>query len=196
MHYVIEAGAQDGLFQGVTSWCDSYENICCILIEPHPYSFDRLKQNRTEKNILINKALVSSDYKDDYIILNEKHSLEQCSVLDIKEDFVIEQVEIHSAKKHKCPVSTLQAILEEINILEIEKLYLNVEGYESEVIKGINFNKTKIKEIEIKAQFNKLGISKKIEFEVLFNILSPHFLFAEEISPNNQLKYIFKLKNV
>ncbi len=196
MHYVIEAGAQDGLFQGVTSWCDSYEDICCILIEPHPYSFDRLKQNRTEKNILINKALVSSEYKDNYIILNEKHSLEQCSVLDVKEDFVSEQIEIHSAKKHKCSASTLQAILEEINILEIEKLYLNVEGYESEVIKGINFNKTKIKEIEIKAQFNKLGISKKIEFEVLFSILSPYFLFAEEISPNNQLKYIFKLKNV
>lgn len=196
MKYVIETGAQDGLYLGKTKWCDSYDDICCILIEPHPYSFDRLKQNRFEKNIFINKALVSFDYEGDHIILNEKHAIEQCSVLDIKESGILEQMSISQAAKHKCEVSTLQKVLEDLNIDIIEKLYLSVEGYESEVLKGIDFSKTLIKEIEITAQFKKLEVSQKLEFENLYKILSIYYPYQEEICPNDILKYVFKLKNV
>ena len=49
MMYVIEAGANDGLFKSNTNWTDvHYDDITAILIEPHPEMYDRLIQNRSE----------------------------------------------------------------------------------------------------------------------------------------------------
>ena len=196
MMYVIEAGANDGLFKSNTNWTDvHYDDITAILIEPHPEMYDRLIQNRSEKNIFVNKCLVGPDYKFENIELIEKNCVDQCSVLNIPEYNIPAENQIEG-KKIRCSTSTLQQILDDLNIHEVEKLYLDVEGYESEVLKGIDYKKTNIKEMEIEAHFTRTNLKKEEEFDTISNILSDYYNFLGEVKPNQEIKYIFGRKNV
>lgn len=194
MKYVIEAGACDGLYKSTTQWTDiHYDDITAILIEPHPVMYDRLVQNRAKKNIFINKCLVSFDHPSEQIELIEKNCVDQSSVLDIPEYNVPPDHQI-SGNKINCEASTLQKILDDLNIHEIEKLYLDVEGYELDVLKGIDYQKTNIKEIEVESHFCRTAQNKEKEFCDINHIISDYYNFIKETKPNEEIKYIFKRK--
>lgn len=194
MKYVIEAGACDGVFKSTTDWTDEhYDDITAILIEPHPEMYDRLVQNRTKKNIFINKCLVGFDHPSTDIDLIQKNCVDQSSVMNIAEYNVPIDKQIPGVKI-KCEASTLQKILDDLNIYEIEKLYLDVEGFEVEVLKGIDYEKTNIKEMEIEAHFMRTEFTKEEEFSAINQIISDYYDFCKEAKPNEEIKYIFKRK--
>jgi len=82
MNYLIEAGAFDGLYKSHTRWCDYYDDITCILIEPHPYSYDRLVQNRSKNHIYVNKVLTSFEKCGETIDLFEPDYREDCNIIN------------------------------------------------------------------------------------------------------------------
>jgi FkbM family methyltransferase len=151
----VEAGAVDGEFDCRSLHLKDREDYFGILVEPNPYSYKNLVKNRLGNNVLlVNAALVPDTYKHDTIKMR-CHPKEACSSISICQenrrtdqwDKFTQEVDVKAL--------TLQTILEQNNITEIEWLYLDTEGFEEEVLNGIDHTKTKINNAEIEVHGTK-----------------------------------------
>jgi FkbM family methyltransferase len=129
--FFIEAGANDGVSQNNTFLLEKKLNWNGLLIEPNIHAFNSCKKNRN--CIVENYALVSFDYKEDYILgdfeqINfEKSMMGGCS-------------EIHE-KRTKVKAIQLSKLLDNLSISKINFLSIDVEGYELEALSGIDYQK-------------------------------------------------------
>ena len=127
--FYIECGANDGVNQSNTWYFEKVLNWRGVLIEPNKTSFKNLKNNRSSKNIFRNVALVSEDFKNknEEIYLSENNL--ESKLTNIANPF-----------SQKVATETLNNILKELNVNKINFFSLDVEGYEEEVLKGLNLN--------------------------------------------------------
>jgi FkbM family methyltransferase len=127
--FYIECGANDGVNQSNTWYFEKVLNWTGILIEPNKTSFKNLKNNRSFKNIFKNVALVSEDFKNknEEIYLSENN-------LESKLTNAVNPL------SQKVATETLNKILKELNVNKINFFSLDVEGYEEEVLRGLNLN--------------------------------------------------------
>ena len=134
--YFIECGANDGVDQSNTWYFEKILNWSGILIEPLNKQFQELKKNRSKKNKFFNLALCSSETEN--ILLMEDNDLTSKSSIDSSK----------TAKSNFKSVNslTLTKILDEISAPNLIDFFsLDVEGFEDQVIKGINFDKYNFK---------------------------------------------------
>tara|TARA_B110000503_G_scaffold131780_1_gene206869 strand:+ start:158 stop:799 length:642 start_codon:yes stop_codon:yes gene_type:complete len=131
--FYIECGANDGVDQSNTWYYEKKLNWRGILIEPLEDNFLELKKNRGNKNLFIQAALVSS---------NDIHTIHVTSQ-DLQSQISIAATTDLLSKESKTVTAlTLTKILEESNAPNIIDFFsLDIEGYEEEAIKGINFAK-------------------------------------------------------
>ncbi len=120
----VEAGAHDGLFQSNTKILEDL-GWTGLLIEPSKSVYEQCKINRT--SFVENCALVSFDYQNPLISGNFDGTPR--SVVNPNSNIVSN-------------ARTLDSLLTEKNIKHVDFLSLDVEGYEIEVLKGINFDTT------------------------------------------------------
>ena len=131
--FYIELGGNDGLTQSNTAFFEFYRNWNGILIEPSLKGYNLCKQNRP-KSICINKGCVSNDYIGNTAKGNFGNNSLMASIDGKRQKgYDNSSVEIQ--------VCTLDKILDDQNINNIDLLSLDVEGYELEVLKGLNLNK-------------------------------------------------------
>lgn len=183
--FYIEVGANDGIFQSRSLCFYGNPEYQGILIEPNPNVFLECKKNRP-LDLCVQAALVPFDYKDDEVTLfiHDKYSAQN-------------GVRKFSFEKYpseiRVPARTLQSILEENKIYEIEYFFLDVEGFEIDVLKGINFDKIIFKNIEIECHMSGLGISPEEETERFNKILENKYnlinINYQEASPKAIFKY-------
>ena len=167
--FYIDCGANDGVNQSTTYYFEKYLNWRGILIEPVPEVYNELKNNRNKNNYFYNYALVSKKYNQQEInfVFNNKDSLQAKNALGtslLKKNEKIITV--------KC--KTLESILDNIKIPKTIDLFsLDVEGYEFEVLEGINFNSVKFKyilcETEFPEKLNNFLTQKKYKFVERFS---------------------------
>jgi FkbM family methyltransferase len=132
----IESGANDGVTQSNTYYLEKNKGWSGILIEPSVSSFELCKENRSENNIFLNCALVSNDYDSDYIEGDFDGNLMSSVNGNRRNNIGI---------KIKTKAKKLSDILNENNLKKIDFFSLDVEGYEYEVLKGIDFNSHEFK---------------------------------------------------
>ncbi len=167
--FYIECGANDGVNQSNTWYFEKVLNWTGILIEPNKTSFKNLKNNRSSKNIFKNVALVSEDFKNknEEIYLSENN-------LESKLTNAVNPL------SQKVATETLNNILKELNINKINFFSLDVEGYEEEVLKGLNLNIFDIDYILIETNnFDKIN----------FMLKNCNYIFQEKLSFHD---YLFK----
>lgn len=130
--YFIEAGANDGKFFSYTYPLEKKYHWSGILIEPSIDALTKCKLNRSKKNIYVQSALVSDQYSSN----------------TIKGDFDGNYMASPGGKRLRresssvtVPATTLAKIIEKYQLKKIDLLSLDVEGYELEVLQGLNFNK-------------------------------------------------------
>jgi len=168
--FYIECGANDGVNQSNTWYFEKILKWRGILIEPNEKLFKNLKNNRSSKNIFKNVALVSEDFKNknEEIYLSENN-------LESKLTNAV------SPLSQKVATETLNNILKELNINKINFFSLDVEGYEEEVLKGLNLDIFDIDYILIETNnFDKINIMLKNSNYTLQEKLSFHdYLFKK-----------------
>lgn len=141
--FYIELGANNGLLQSNTAFFERNRGWKGILIEPCEQNYNLCKINRPN-SICYNCACVSSEYKQntisgDFIIRDTDNIYD--SLL-----FSVNSIRRKQNNNSNVKALTLEKILDNENInWEIDLLSLDVEGYELEVLKGLNFDKYKPK---------------------------------------------------
>ena len=167
--FFIECGANDGVNQSNTWYFEKKLNWRGILIEPVPNLFKELIKNRSENNIFVNKCLVEKNYKSKNINM----IYDNCKT----------KISKSQVKTLNTQVSTVAKVLKDNKIKKsIDLFSLDVEGYELNVLNGINFRANKIKYFLIETKnFNKLN-----KFLYLKN-----YRFIKKLSRHD---YLFKSK--
>ena len=129
--FFIELGANDGLFQSNTAYLEKKMEWSGILIEPSLKGYEKCKKNRLN-SVCLNYACVSNDYKDDYIEGDFKDNHPMGSIGGIR---------LRKQNLVKVKAVTLEKILDEHCHTNIDFLSLDTEGYELEILKGLNLDK-------------------------------------------------------
>lgn len=127
----IELGANDGLCQSNTAFLEKERNWTGILIEPSLIAFEKCKKNRPQ-SICINCACVSNTYD-----LNTAYG-------DFNDGILMASIDSKRLNNNnQCCVEalTLENILNNYNIKNIDFLSLDTEGYELNILMGLNLDK-------------------------------------------------------
>jgi FkbM family methyltransferase len=153
--FYIECGANDGVDQSNTWHFEKFKNWHGILIEAHPEIFQELKKNLDKRNTLVNKFLVSNNYKS--------------QTVNISNNDLISKFSNTNEGSSLSTQTTLTEVLKTSNVPKLIDLFsLDVEGYEFEVLEGIDFKNYKFKYFLIETNnFDKLNsylIAKKYKF--------------------------------
>ena len=155
--YYIEAGANDGLHQSRSLHLKDNLKYHGIMIEPNPVAFSYCQNNRNPSNhTFINAALVPLDYENDTIDLYgrsgrmDPKSLHQSMMGAVSKSRLMEvdRSRFTNTPIFRVAAKSLQEILNSIKVEEIEYFYLDVEGYEASVLRGVTSD-IKINNLEV-----------------------------------------------
>ncbi|WP_284757531.1 FkbM family methyltransferase [Agrobacterium sp. fls2-241-TYG-188a] len=142
---MVEVGANDGINQSNSLYFER-KGWKTVLIEPSPAIFARCKKNRPLADV-INAACVSSSYKGETVRFIDVGLM---SMVDGARGSLAEQKQwiqrgetLQELKSTELlvPARSLSSILAERNIERVDLLSLDVEGYELEVLDGLDFSK-------------------------------------------------------
>jgi FkbM family methyltransferase len=136
--FFIELGANDGLNQSNTALFEFSRGWKGILIEPSVNAFNKCKAVRPN-SICLNMACVSDTYVGDSIEGDFNGSM-MSSVNGIRRG---------NAELVRVQVSTLEKILDSHQVKTIDFLSLDTEGYEHDILRGLNLKKYRPKYILI-----------------------------------------------
>lgn len=185
--FFIEVGANNGFAQSNTYYLERFKQWQGILIEPIPELYKQCVKERANSQVF-NCALVSNNFQDSYVTM--KYSGLMSLVAGVFNNK--EQEEKHIQGGMKCqknivtyeirvPARTLTSILEECHIDRIDFLSLDVEGFELEVLKGLNFKKYKPNYLLIETE----------EYEMIISYLESYYQYVDNLTHHD---YLFKRK--
>ena len=128
--FFVEAGANDGLFQSNTALLERSFGWHGLLVEPSPLACELARANRRAE--VCNCALVSSGYEG-ATITGDFDGYPMGSVGGAR---------LGRAGDVTVPARTLQSLLDERGVGRVDFLSLDAEGYELEILHGIDFART------------------------------------------------------
>jgi FkbM family methyltransferase len=142
--FFVELGANDGVSQSNTYYFERYRGWRGILIEPVPELYEQCRKNRPNSRAF-NCACVNSDYTADRIDLLCDNL--KSAVKGAREGLCspggTNSVDAHSVGHNtvSVPTATLSQLLDTCGSPEVDILSLDVEGYELQVLKGLDMER-------------------------------------------------------
>jgi FkbM family methyltransferase len=145
----VEAGAHDGLTQSNTAMLEFSKGWCGLLVEPIPELARRCRANRPGSTV-VQAALVAADYPRRHIRMTycnrssiveggrgdpdaDRDWLQRCRRIPDQAALQPYSVEV--------PARTLSAILDDHGLAHVDFLSLDLEGYEANALRGVDFER-------------------------------------------------------
>jgi FkbM family methyltransferase len=150
--FFIDVGAHDGLSSSNTAYAELDLNWNGICIEPHPEVYSKLVSVRKCKtyNCCISDVEIEQEF---YCIRGYAEMLSGIKSTYSEQHLkrIYNEIEQHGGEiiNLKIQSKTLNSIIEENNIKEIDYLSIDTEGSELNVLKSLDLNKYKIKVISV-----------------------------------------------
>jgi len=151
----IEAGANNGITQSRTLHLKDNPEYMGILVEPHLEAYERCVQSRSSSDtIVINSALVPLDYSHEFINLYGRagHGASNSgSLMATVEDSPWKETDptrFTDVPIAKVRAITLEKLLDNLKVEEVDYFFLDVEGYEREVLRGVT-SRIRINNLEV-----------------------------------------------
>lgn len=186
--FFIEAGANDGYSQSNTYYLEKKMGWRGILIEAIPELYQKCLRER-KRSVVYNFALVGNEYHKSTLNMHYANLMsaaqdalktEEALRLHIRKGLEIQGIK--ESYTIDVPARTLGSILDEkLNLPTIDLFSLDVEGFELEVLKGLNIEKYRPRYILVEARFFK-------EVDDCLNVL------YEMVDRFSEHDYLYKLK--
>ncbi len=142
--FFVEAGANDGFTQSNTYYLERFWKWKGILVEPVPELYEKCVRERPG-SLVINCALVASDYGKPDVTMTYANLMSLVrgarQTREADDAHVRRALEVQpdvEAYELTVPARSLTSILDEARVEVIDFLSLDVEGYELEVLKGLD----------------------------------------------------------
>ena len=158
--FFVEVGANDGFSQSNTYYFEKLQGWKGILIEPIPELFKKCVKERSN-SIVFNCALVPTGY--DYETVTMLYSNLMSLVRGARKSAIADlehaqagmrvQNDVKEVYEIIVPARTLTSIFDEAEVLQIDLLSLDVEGYELNVLQGLDLDRYKPKYMLIETDF-------------------------------------------
>ncbi|MEO2049548.1 MAG: FkbM family methyltransferase [Pirellulales bacterium] len=158
--FFIEAGANDGYLQSNTYFLEKERDWRGVLVEGIPELYQRCVLERPNATVYYS-ALVSSDFQQATVTMHYAHlmsvvegSLKTAEQQDEHLQAGVDIQHLDGSYSIDVPAQTLESILDNTQDLpEIDFFSLDVEGYELNVLKGLNLSKYRPKYLLVEARF-------------------------------------------
>lgn len=186
--FFIEAGANNGYSQSNTYYLERMLGWRGVLVEAIPELYEQCRRER-QSSLVYNCALVADDYSEPFI---DMHFVDVMSVVEgaLKTAEAqaahiqtgLEVTKLKQTYRLQVPTRTLESILDQISDLPaIDFFSLDVEGYELNVLRGLNLQKYRPKYILVEAR----------HFDEVNEFLSGFYDLVEQMSYHD---YLYRLK--
>lgn len=142
----IEAGANDGLTQSNTYWFERFRGWRGLLVEPIPAKAQACRHNRPIATV-VNSALVGSEdvksvsMKTANLMAFVTGGLGNSAEEDQHMKTAIAVQKLEAIEEVEVPARRLSNILDDVGMSHIDLFSLDVEGYEIEVLKGLELDR-------------------------------------------------------
>ena len=147
--FFIEVGGADGYTQSNTWYLEKYKNWKGILVEPNPDSAEQCRNNRPNSSVF-NYALVDKDYTETEITMLRRvvyqgdpglMTATKDSPLRSNSEWMQPTTSMDTTEEFTISTSTLDDVLESLDVINVDFFSLDVEGYEVQVLKGLTLEK-------------------------------------------------------
>jgi FkbM family methyltransferase len=141
--FFIEAGANDGFTQSNTYWLERFRGWRGILIDPMAAYAQACREERPDA-IVVQAALVPADFEGDTVEMVFGDLMSAIGGTHEDDDAWVEPgltLGWFDPYRDTVPARTLSAVLDAAGAPEIDLLSLDVEGYEAEVLRGLDLKR-------------------------------------------------------
>jgi FkbM family methyltransferase len=140
--YFVEAGGHDGYTQSNTYYLERFRGWTGVLVEPMRELAREARRNRPRARV-VECALVSFDHGDDYVDMHFGDLFSNVDRDDGGNDtWAANGLALgwRDPRSERVPARPLSSVLDEARADRIDLLSLDVEGYEAEVLRGLDLS--------------------------------------------------------
>jgi len=177
--FFVEAGGHDGFTQSNSYYLERFRRWRGVLVEPMPELAAEARRNRPDARVF-QCALVSPDYADSTVEMefgdllstvrgahDDDYHYVQGGLLLGWRDHRVEQV----------PAHTLDEVLDKAGASRVDLLSLDVEGYEDQVLRGLDLSRWEPRWILVEMHDLDVGRPK------MKAVLGERYIEHEQLSP-------------
>jgi FkbM family methyltransferase len=179
--YFVECGANDGYTQSNTYYLSRFRGWQGLLVEPIPMLYELCRSFRPESRV-VNCALGAEDGGTATMVYSDLMSTAIGARATAEADLAYASQNRPFVARDgnflvDVPVRTLSSLLDEAGVAHVDLFVLDVEGFERQVLAGIDFNRHRFSHILIETS-DLAGVT---------NVLAPHFSLVAPLSHHDYL---------